>query len=318
MVKYEKTIQTFSSVASPRFKTFRSYGIKKASVESEQIYLIFNFDPRILKHLDKNDQRVSFIWDSLESMRQQLGEEKLLICYGDPVEQIDQYAQKQNIECVYASEDYESSAIERDRKVWKKLSKRDVKFETLKNSVIFHKDDILKNDGTAYKVFTPYKRAWLAKLNETDFRDYKAKLEQIVSWPKKSIKDSVNSLSDFSFEYCEPSLKGGESEAAKLFKEFSKKIKNYKNDRDYPIIEGTSNLSPYIRFGNISIRKLVKASYISKGEGAETWLSELIWREFYKMILYKFPHVETEAFRKEYSNIKWPGKKPTLRSGKKG
>ena len=83
-------------------------------------------------------------------------------------------------------------------KVWKKLSKRDVKFETLKNSVIFHKDDILKNDGTAYKVFTPYKRAWLAKLNETDFRDYKAKLEQIVSWPKKSIKDSVNSLSDFS------------------------------------------------------------------------------------------------------------------------
>ena len=113
-------------------------------------------------------------------------------------------------------------------------------------------------------------------------------------------------------------MKGGESEAAKLFKEFSKKIKNYKNDRDYPIIEGTSNLSPYIRFGNISIRKLVKASYISKGEGAETWLSELIWREFYKMILYKFPHVETEAFRKEYSNIKWPGKKAHFEKWKEG
>ena len=296
--------------------------LKKACIESENVYLLFVFDHDILKPLKKDDKRVSFIWNSLVCMKQKLEETKgkvfLKIVHGKPKKIIPELVELLSAECIYASDDYEPTTLRRDEEVYKAVKKHDANLELIKNTVIFHRDEVLKKDGQPYLVFTPYKRAWLAKLQDKDIRAFNPDKSKISSWPASTSAYDVKEMSDFGFTPNASPFKGGSDEAKKMLKKFLTVIDDYKESRDYPILEKTSLLSIHIRFGTISIRELMRKTRSLKSAGAEAWVSELIWREFYKMILFKFPHVETDSFQPKYDKVGWPGKEEHFEAWKNG
>ena len=201
----------------------------------------------------------------------------LKIFYGKPEQILPNVVEKLSVECIYASDDYEPQSLKRDLAVHQAISPHTPKLELIKNCVIFHRDDILKKDGKPYLVFTPYKRAWLAKVQDKDIRAFNVDKSKITKWPKLDEKEIV-SIEDIGFTFNEGPFKGGSDEAKAMFKDFLKVIDYYKEKRDFPILEATSLLSIHIRFGTISIRELMRKAIKLKSDGAQTWVSELIWR----------------------------------------
>lgn len=256
----------------------------------KKVLPLFIFDTCILTQLeDKTDKRVEFIYTAILQLRQELEELRsgLLVLYGDPVEIFRQLKPTS----VYANHDYESYALKRDELVRASLSERNIPFNTFKDHVIFEKGEVLEKEGSPYTVFTPYSKQWKAKLNAFYIKPYPTEkyfdsLIKVSSLP-------VPSLSEIGFE------PAGLIAPPRLIKKGV--IRNYHTTRNFPALEGTSRLSVHLRFGTVSIRQLVKhAKSIN-----ETWLNELIWREFYSMILWHFPHVESSAFKPAYNNIQW-------------
>ena len=248
---------------------------------------IFIFDKSILEHLPKNDARVNFIYEQLISINKQLEEFKssLSIFHGNPIEVWKEIINKHNVSDVYFNHDYEPYAFERDKKVSELLASKNIHVSTSKDQVIFEKDEVLKKDGKPYSVFTPYKKTWLEKFNTIEFKFNK---------PEPNFLE-LNTII--------PTLKNLGFETASIpIPEINKShISDYDEIRDFPAIDGGTNLGIYLRFGTISIRKLVK--YISKEN--LTLLSELIWREFFMQILYHFPRVQHGNFYKKYDGIEW-------------
>jgi deoxyribodipyrimidine photo-lyase len=269
-------------------------GLYEALKSGSEVQSIFIFDTEILDKLsDKKDARITFIHTELMRLNEELKEHgsTLKVYYGNPTKLWQQILKKLQPTAVYTNRDYEPYAKERDAEVARLLDSHNVSFHTFKDHVIFETDEILKDDGTPYVVYTPYSRKWKQKLNDYYLKPY-ANSEYFQNF-KKSVHTPILSLNEMGFE--------------KKTMPFPKKsttlgiIKNYEEQRNFPAIEGTSRLSVHFRFGTISIRD--KAAKGNKS--SEKWLNELIWRDFYIQILHHFPHVVGSSFRPKYDEIKW-------------
>lgn len=276
--------------------------------------LVFIFDPHILDKLqDKLDRRVTFIYQSLQEIESELQKKNssLIIRYGNPEEEIPKLVKELKIKKVFTNRDYEPYAKDRDQKVAKKLAALNVELETFKDIVIFEGLEVVKNDGTMYKVFTPYKNKWLEKFEENDrnIPEFKVNLKNLREFknPKNILEH--NWYKEMGFIETPPLLHGGTKSAKKRIAHITKVIDEYKTARDFPAVEGTSLVSVYIRHGNISIRDLLRTGTSENSLGAKTWVSELIWREFYQMILDQCPYIEKAPFKEQYGKIKWLGSK---------
>jgi deoxyribodipyrimidine photo-lyase len=255
---------------------------------------LFIFDTTIVNRLEnKHDRRVDFIHQALIALQNQLTElgSSLLVLKGTPHEIFSSLLTQYSIRKVFTNSDYEPDAIERDKEVRELLDKHSVELISLKDQVIFEKEEVVKDDGLPYTVFTPYMKKWKAKLSDDSLKAYPS--EDSFSWFYKTKPFPFPSLTEIGFEptgiqFTSPVV----NEAI---------ISDYHNQRDFPAVAGTSRLSVHLRFGTVSIRQLVKLAIKLN----EKWLNELIWREFYMMILYHFPHVVKGAFKKQYDAIPW-------------
>ena len=271
------------------------------------VYCAFVFDTTILAKLPRRDRRVEFIWHALSELDQLLREHggALIVLHGDPVTEIPALARSLGVDAVYANRDYEAQAIARDAAVSKALAAGDIAFHDFKDQVIFEKGEVMTQGGTPFSVFTPYKNAWLRRLLPGDLRMYESDFSKLARPP---FDVSVPELATLGFEatnLSELKFPLGVSGAAALFEDFQTRIDSYKEARDFPAVKGVSYLSTHLRFGTISIRQLAAAAYGHGGRGAETWLSELIWREFYMMILWHRPDVVDHCFKPEYDALVW-------------
>ena len=297
-------------------------GLATATADSSRVVPVFVFDTNILSALEeRRDRRVAFIHDSVMELRRRLrghGSD-LVILHGDPVLLIPSLAERLDAAAVYANRDYEPYAKTRDDAVARSLSVQGRDFRSFRDQVIFEGREVEKNDGDAYRVFTPYKKAWLRRFDEEDM-DGRAPdmprepdLSRLEAQSRLRGHSDDASLGDLGFEPQELWLDAGETAAGQRLKQFLPRMAQYREDRDFPAREGTSGLSVHLRFGTISIRECVRAARdgapasAAQPGGAATWLSELIWREFYQMILDRFPFVVSHAFQEQYDGIAWPG-----------
>lgn len=275
----------------------------EATQASQEVLCVFILDP--INSYNKRNK--AFIKKSLSELHKNLGG-SLLYLEGEARVLIPQIVQKYGVKEVFANEEYEPKCRERDFFLTKHLSSLGTDFFLYKDHVIFRGDEVLKKDGKPYKVFTPYKRKWLESLSKEE--------EELFSYEIKTA-----SLSSRSFPFPQVPLTstlGGEREAKDIFANFLTKIDQYHEKRDFFSLDACSNLSPYLRFGNISIRELVRHTFPRAQKGPISWLSELIWRDFYQMITFQFPHVVELSFKEKYKNLHWPGKKEHLEAWKKG
>ena len=263
---------------------------------SQPVLPIFIFDKNILDQLeDKKDKRVAFIHGAIAEMQEQLLSmgSSMQVFYGKPLEVFENLVQQYTIGSVFTNHDYEPYAKERDAAVESFLSKNSIGFSTYKDQVIFEKEEVTKDDGKPYTVFTPYSRKWKAKLNAFYLKSYPT--EKYFSHFYQQAPSEIPSLSSMGFESIE---------AVFPLKELDQEIvKKYSLNRDIPALEnGTSKMGVHLRFGTVSIRKLATIAIALN----ETYLNELIWRDFYQMILFHFPKVgKGHAFKAEYDKIKW-------------
>ena len=269
-------------------------GLYKALKSGEIIQPIFIFDTTILSKLPVSDQRVLFIHQELQKLKAKYAElgSDLKVFHGNPRDIIPLIVETYNAKIVYTNRDYEPYALQRDKALFEQL--KEVKCELIgaKDHVIFEKNEILKADGLPYTVFTPYSRKWKEQLNEFYLSSYPVEkyskyLNQTVAEPVPSLKN-IGFNSEQTVEF--PSLETPLST-----------IERYNETRDIPSILGTSRLSIHLRFGTISIRELAR---IAKAKN-ETYLNELIWRDFYQMIIFHFPHSARDSFKKQYDQIQW-------------
>lgn len=265
-----------------------------ALTSGDSVQCVFIFDTSILDKLDdKADARVSFIHQELNKIKQQLNQlgADLWVYYGKPKAIWEKLINQYNPSAVYTNKDYEPYALARDSEIDFLLKSQSVTFNKYKDHVIFEENEVVKDDGSPYVVYTPYSKKWKVLLNNNGLKTY-------------------DTQSHFSaFHHTETSeiitLKAmGFTPSNVIFPSKTTTIgiiKNYEQNRNFPAIEGTSRLSVHLRFGTISVRdKVAKALSTS-----EKWLNELIWRDFYSQILYNFPHVEERSFREKYDAIEW-------------
>ena len=221
---------------------------------------------------------------------------------------IPRLARTLGVEAVFANRDYEPDAVARDLAVSEALAGAGIAFLDFKDQVIFERDEVLTNKGTPYGVFTPYKRAWLQALTPAHIEAFSI---EVAPDQMPAQAPALPSLNDLGFEAgnldalpIETGAAGGEA----AFEDFQARLNRYKALRDFPAKKGVSYLSVHLRFGTVSIRQLVSYAQAQGGEGAETWLSELIWREFYQMVLWHRPDVVDKSFKPEFDALKWDDK----------
>lgn len=264
---------------------------------------VFIFDKNILSELPKDDARVTFISALLDNIQAILKQnhKSLAVFHDDPIHVFKKLvAENAEINAVYANHDYEPYAQKRDAEVGAFLKSKNIVFHTFKDQVIFEKEEVIKEDGKPYVVFTPYSKKWKENFNEklTESFPSEKKLAEIAqhSYPYLSLKEI-----------------GFEASGIKVadYNISSALIENYAETRNFPGIEGTSHLSPHLRFGAVSIRKIVKTALKHR---KETFLNELIWREFFMQILWHFPNTVTESFRPKYDHIQWRNNKTEFQS----
>ncbi|MDD4964917.1 MAG: deoxyribodipyrimidine photo-lyase [Gallionella sp.] len=270
------------------------------------VHCVFVFDTDILDTLpNRADRRVMFIWHSVRELQlalQALGS-TLHILHGSARELIPHFAQKLNAQAVFCNHDYEPDAIARDAAVSAALAQHNIAFHDYKDQVIFERDEVLTGAGKPFSVFTPYKNAWLKKLIDADLQAYPTE-NHFDSLASVNATDTLPSLTSLGFEEMPPSaLPCGMTGAEALFADFQPRMEMYHERRDFPAMKGVSYLSTHLRFGTISIRSLARHAYFTGGEGAQTWLSELIWRDFYQMLLYHHPRVVTQCFKPSFDAL---------------
>lgn len=261
---------------------------------------VFIFDQNILDQLsDRSDARVTFIFKALEKLKSELRalHSELLVEYGKPEDVWQRLISKHQVHAVYTNRDYESYAIRRDQKVKSLLASKGIGFFDFKDHVLFEKEEVLKDNGEPYTVFTPYKNKMLLKLEQNKqnsnqpFGEYPVKdqLDQFF----KSEQIPLIALEEMCFKKSSLNLPD-ESVDETL-------IKSYARQRDFPALDATTKLGIHLRFGTIGIRKLANVAFHLD----PTFFSELLWRDFYSMILQAFPHVEFGSFKKAYDRITW-------------
>jgi deoxyribodipyrimidine photo-lyase len=270
-------------------------GLYHALKAGNPVIPIFIFDKNILDRLeDKQDRRVAFIHNSITEIQNELVQfgSNLLVKFGTPEDIFPALVNQYDVSTIYTNHDYESYAHERDGAVQEYAMSEGVEFKSYKDQVIFEKNEVLSGAGTPYTVFTPYSRKWKEKLNDFYLKSYPT--EDYFDNFLKSDKTEIPSLAEMGFEKVRTHFPSKEVRENIVI--------NYADKRNFPSIEGTTRLSVHLRFGTVSIRDLAR-----KAKGlSETWLNELIWRDFYFNILHHFPHVgQGHAFRREYEKIQW-------------
>lgn len=271
-------------------------GLYHALKSGYPVLPVFIFDKEILDKLeDKADARVTFIRREIQSLKQQLQQtgSDLYVAYGTPADIWQKLLQQYEVKHVFTNHDYEPAAIERDEKIRKMLAAKDIGFSTYKDQCIFEKHEVVKDNGEPYTVFTPYSKKWKMKLSEFYVKPYPCAKYADAFLKTKTVQPLLP-LEQMGFKSADQQAFPSREVASGL-------IRQYDQTRDYPGIEGTSKLGIHFRFGTISIRD--KASKARKLN--ETFLNELIWRDFYMMILFHFPHVVAHPFRREYEQIAW-------------
>jgi len=263
-------------------------GLFHALSQKDKLIPFFIFDTNIIDHLPKDDSRISFIYNQLRKINEELQSygSSLLVLKGDPKSAFEKLISKYNINTVFSNEDYEPYALDRDRKLTEYLKYHDIYHKQYKDQVVFSPLEILKDDGNPYTVYTPYKNKWLSRFRENPI----------------SIHNEMNVVNyhNHSFEF--PTIEQLGFEFSKIqIRDYTLKIlDSYKENRDIPYNDQTSYLSVHLRFGTVSIRRI-----INQLKANEVFLSELIWREFFMQILYNFPHVVNNSFKSKYDKIEW-------------
>jgi len=270
-----------------------NHGLYKALKYSNTVLPIFIYDTNITNKLEENDHRLKFISDTITDMNSKLHStnNKIFTFKGKPSEVLSQLIKKYKIKAIFFNKDYEPYARERDQDIIKMCDEKGVSCHSFKDHVVFEEDEIVKNDGTPYVVYTPYSKKWLEKFQESKLESY----------------DSENHLHNL--------VKADDVEYPEFNKTFNNQViypKNYvlNNDiidkyedtRNFPALDSTSRVGVHLRFGTLSLRKIVNKSSNSSNN---TYLKELIWREFFIQILWHYPHTINTSFKEKYERIKW-------------
>jgi deoxyribodipyrimidine photo-lyase len=268
-----------------------------ATKDGVPTYLIFVFDSNIIDPLPKDDRRITFIYESLIALEKKLNQynSSLIIRYGDPLKIIPETINELKITDLFFNRDYEPSAKKRDHEIEKTLSKIDINVFQFKDHVFYEKHEVLKEDRSFFKVFTAYKNKWIYRFESEEcfIPVHKTNYKAICSIGRntESILNTTNVI-------C-----GGEDNAKAKLVSFLRYIDHYHENRDFPARELTSELSTYIRMGNISIRTILTQVIKSKSKGRETFISELIWRDFYQALIDIYPNSNEVAIKSDYQNI---------------
>jgi deoxyribodipyrimidine photo-lyase len=280
------------------------------------VYCAFVFDTEILEALGRReDRRVEFIWESVVEMRGALERMGggLIVRHARAREAVPRLAAELRVQAVFANHDYEPQAIARDAAVERALLDAGIAFHTFKDQVVFERSEVVSREGRPFSVFTAYKNAWLARLAAHPVREFEVEPHAAaLARPPASDLPALEQIGFARTNLRELQLPTGSSGARRLFEEFRVRMAHYHERRDYPAVRGPSYLSVHLRFGTISVRRLVHAALEADTQGARTWLSELIWREFYCMILYHHPQVVAHAFRPQLDGIEFPGSDAAL------
>jgi len=290
----------------------------------EQVFCVFVFDREILDPLPRYDRRVEFIRESLQDLEEQLGElgslagqagtrpAGLIVLHEVATEACVRLAAELEADAVFANHDYEPQAIERDVCVQSRLEAQGVAFHTFKDHVIFERSEILTLAARPYSVFTPYKNAWLRKVDGFYLKSYPVESHAAALAPLPGhVKPGIPTLLALGFESTNLQsleIPVGSRGAQQLLDDFTARMKDYGETRNFPAVKGPSYLGVHLRFGTVSIRKLAALALAEQecgSPGAAVWLSELIWRDFYAQILANYPHVAKGAFKPEYDRIEW-------------
>jgi len=276
------------------------------------VYCAFVFDREILDALPTPaDRRVEFIRQSLSELDFALRARGggLIVRHAVAASEIPRLARELGVDAVFANRDYEPQAKARDAAVAAALGEFGIGFESFKDQVIFDGAEVLTQAGHPYTVFTPYKNAWLKRLTDDDHAPHASERGQLVA---NALADGVPSLAQIGFaptDLYQIGIATGMSGAHALTGDFKQRLADYAQTRDYPALKGVSYFSVHLRFGTVSLRELVSLALsggaLRGADGAATWLAELIWRDFYFMILDHFPHVASRAFKPAYDAIAW-------------
>lgn len=254
---------------------------------------IFIYDSEILAELPPNDSRLTFIHELLKKVNQQFQEVgcSLATFFGEPKNILESLLTEHNVDAIYTNHDYEPYAINRDAKIAEFLKKKGIQFITFKDQVIFERDDIVKDDGKPYVVFTPFANKWKATLQKSQLTNTDTKFKTAVfqehNYPFLALDDIGFKKSDITPEPYNLSRST---------------LENYAVNRDFPHKDSTTHLSPFLRFGAVSIRQIFSIAY---AENNKKLIDELIWREFFMQILWHFPHTVTKSFKPQYDEIEW-------------
>ena len=282
-------------------------GLFQALGSGLKVLPVFIFDTQILDKLSsRKDARVEFIHVNLEKLKSKYEKYggSMLVKTGKPQEIFRELIKELNIKAVFTNADYEPYARERDDEISKLLNQAGIEFQVFKDHVIFEKDEVMKADGTPYTVYTPYMRRWKERLQQTgpEIYDVSARIGALL--PRSPLP--YPSLDEIGFE------KAGipfPDAAADL-----EIIRKYHLQRNLPAINGTTRLGVHLRFGTLSIRQMLNLAQ----QNNETWLNELIWREFFQMILYHFPHTVEKSFKPAYDRVEWLNDEKQFRAWCKG
>ncbi len=258
------------------------------------VVMIFIFDKSILEKLPaKDDRRVAFIHHHVTRIRKKLESigAGLLVFHDTPGESFENLCQQYNVKTVFTNHDYEPYAIKRDGQVASLLKERGIGFKTFKDQVIFEKMEVAKKDGKPFTIFTPYANVWRASFSADHSNPFDS--EGLLRNSHKFKSPPMPSLQEIGF--ISPPMVYRDSITD------DDMIRQYREVRDFPAIEGTSHMGKHLRFGTVSIRELVKKA----NAYSQTWLNELIWREFFMMILSQFPMVVNQNFKRKYDALQW-------------
>ena len=299
-------------------RCFDHAALHHALKQSQTVFCVFIFDSDILDRLPREDRRVDFLHASLIELHNELTRYggALIVEYASAREAIPRLAQSLAVDAVFINRDYEPQAIERDRIVATALQAQEIALHAYKDQVIFEQDEVLSLSGKPFSVFTPYKNAWLKQL-QFDSTDFYVRSYPIEPYANRLAKDTLHAPmptlqmlgftpSNFSTLNIPTGMSGGE----RLIEDFTQRIGKYRDARDYPAVKGPSYLSVHLRFGTVSVRHLARraseaARVAADSTGAQTWLAELIWRDFYFMILHHHPRVVEGPFKPDYAAIRW-------------
>ncbi|MGB5237294.1 MAG: deoxyribodipyrimidine photo-lyase [Flavobacteriaceae bacterium] len=284
-------------------------GLHAALTSANRVLPIFIFDDEILQDLPANDGRVSFIHESLGQIRDTLGKSSkglVGVYHGSPLEIFGSLTSKYKVQAVYANKDYEPYALKRDNEIAGYLDSMNIEFNLFKDQVIFEENQITKDDGDPYVVYTPYKNRWKSEFNQDTLKSCPSEdhLEKIISTEELPWQD----LKDIGFERSPISVPS--------YNWSSQLLGNYEATRNFPARkEGTSRMGPHLRFGTISIREAMQKAIEQENE---TFWNELIWREFFMQILWHFPHTINTSFKAKYDRIKWRNNEQDFEAWKNG